>query len=157
MSVDTSREQGYVRSHQPAPSRPSESPPCAGVPRPCSPGCSWPSISPPRWTEARREPPPPREAAPAGPAFTSDVRPLLKTYCFECHNTTKRKAGLDLEQIDTDAAALDLVELWDQVGERLRAKEMPPAKSKQPTEDERRAAARPGSSTRRSRGWTTTS
>jgi hypothetical protein len=92
----------------------------------------------PRWADARHEEPPPREGAPAGPAFTTDVRPLLKTYCFECHNSTRRKAGLDLERIDTDSAALDLVELWDQVGERLHAREMPPPKSKQPTEDERR-------------------
>ena len=28
--------------------------------------------------------------------------------------------------------------MWDQVGERLDAREMPPAKSKQPTEDERK-------------------
>jgi hypothetical protein len=67
----------------------------------------------------------------------TDVRPLLKTYCFECHNSTKRKAGLDLEEIES-AAALDLVELWDQVGERVRAKEMPPAKKQQPTEEERK-------------------
>ena len=80
----------------------------------------------------------PVREAPAAPDFIADVRPLLKTYCFECHNSTKRKAGLDLEQIDTAAAALDLAELWDQVGERVRAKEMPPAKSKQPTEDERK-------------------
>ena len=92
---------------------------------------------PARRTEAGQDIPPPREAAHAGPSFTRDVRPLLKAYCFECHNSTKRKAGLDLEQIDTDAAALDGVELWDQVGERLHAKEMPPPKSKQPTEDER--------------------
>ena len=89
--------------------------------------------------------------------YVKDIRPLLKTYCFECHNTTKRKAGLDLEQIDTAAAALDRVELWDQVGERLHAKEMPPAKSKQPTEDERQAAARVGQARRRTRRWTTTS
>jgi hypothetical protein len=92
----------------------------------------------PRRTEARPEEPRPADAAPTTPAFGKDVRPLLKAYCFECHNSTKRKAGLDLERIDTDSAALDLYELWDQVGDRLHAKEMPPAKSKQPTEDERR-------------------
>jgi hypothetical protein len=70
--------------------------------------------------------------------FSQNVRPLFKTFCFECHGTTKRKAGLDLEKIDSDAASLDLFDLWDRVGERLRGKEMPPAKSKQPTEDERR-------------------
>jgi hypothetical protein len=89
----------------------------------------------PRHAEARPEEARPREDA---PAFVKDVRPLLKTYCFECHNSTKRKAGLDLEEIDSARVALDLKELWDQVGERLQAKEMPPAKSKQPKDDERR-------------------
>src|SRR5262249_19216871 len=74
-----------------------------------------------------------------GPAYTKSVRPLLKTYCFECHNTTKRRAGLDLEKIDNNAAALDSFELWDQVGERLRSKEMPPPKAKQPADSEREA------------------
>jgi hypothetical protein len=92
----------------------------------------------PPWSSgAGQEPPRLREPDPAGPSFTRDVRPLLKTYCFECHNTTKRRAGLDLEQIETDDAALDLAELWDQVGERVHAQEMPPARSKQPTEGER--------------------
>src|SRR5262245_18666700 len=94
-------------------------------------------IFPPRGADARRDLPPPREVA-AAPAFTRDVRPLLRTYCFEWHNTTKRKAGLDLEQVDTDAAALDRVEMWELVGERLDAGEMPPEKSKQPTGDEKK-------------------
>ncbi len=85
-----------------------------------------------RPTEAQPEPPP--------PAYAADVRPLLKTYCFECHTTTKRKGGLDLEQIDTEAA-LGLHELWGSVGERLHTREMPPAKSKQPTDDERKVLA----------------
>jgi len=84
-------------------------------------------------TEAQPEPP--------APTYAPDVRPLLKTYCFECHNTTKRKGGLDLEQIDTETAALGLHELWGQVGERLHTREMPPAKSKQPTADERKVLA----------------
>jgi hypothetical protein len=71
------------------------------------------------------------------PVFSKDIRPLLKSYCFACHNMTKRKAGLDLEGIESDNAALDLFDLWDQVGERLKSKEMPPAKSKQPTALER--------------------
>ena len=77
------------------------------------------------------------EVAPESPVFTKDIRPLLKTYCVDCHNPTKRRGGLDLDKIEEDAAALDLVDLWNQVGERLAGKEMPPAKSKQPSEDER--------------------
>jgi hypothetical protein len=71
------------------------------------------------------------------PSFATHIRPLLKSYCFECHNANKRKGGLNLEKIETESESLDLVDLWDQVGERLKAKEMPPARSKQPGEDER--------------------
>jgi hypothetical protein len=76
-------------------------------------------------------------AVTSGPEFLEEVRPLLKTYCFECHNTTKRKAGLDLEEIDTASTALEKLDLWDQVAERVKAGEMPPAKRKQPTDKEK--------------------
>src|SRR5262249_2218083 len=80
-------------------------------------------------------------AAPPGKAprardFLGEVRPLLAAYCFACHGTNKRRAGLDLEKI-TPGAALDVASVWGQVGERLRSKEMPPGKRKQPTEGER--------------------
>src|SRR5262245_54492349 len=80
---------------------------------------------------------PPPAKAPKAPDFLGEVRPLLKSYCFECHNTNKRRAGLDLEKIDTPAAALDNATVWEQVGERVHSKEMPPGKRKQPTEGER--------------------
>lgn len=75
---------------------------------------------------------------PGTPAYVKDIVPLLKTYCFECHNTGKRRGGLDLEQIEGESAAIELVELWKDVGERLHAKDMPPPKKKQPTEAERK-------------------
>src|SRR5262249_50281576 len=62
--------------------------------------------------QARDDKPPSKEAATKVAAFIDNVRPLLKAYCFECHNANKRKAGLDLEKIDGEAAALELVELW---------------------------------------------
>src|SRR5262249_23534374 len=86
--------------------------------------------------EPSQDEPPTRETAPKAPGFTGAVRPLLNSYCFSCHNTSKRKGGLDLEQIHTEAAALELSDLWAKVGERLRGKEMPPESRKQPTEDE---------------------
>jgi hypothetical protein len=79
----------------------------------------------------------PGEAAPGAPSFGKDIRPLLTTYCFECHNAVKKKAGLDLERLDTVAAALEKPAVWDQVGERVRAREMPPGKHKQPSDGER--------------------
>ncbi len=92
----------------------------------------------PQWIEAQQDNPQSPATVPTLPDFTTSIRPLLKTYCFECHNSTKRKAGLDLQKIETNNAAIDLVELWDQVGERMRANEMPPAKSKKPSDDERK-------------------
>jgi mono/diheme cytochrome c family protein len=78
-----------------------------------------------------------RETVPQAPSFGKDIRPLLATYCFACHTATKKKAGLDLDQFATEAAALEKPAVWDQVGERVRAREMPPAKSKQPNDVER--------------------
>ncbi len=74
------------------------------------------------------------------PAFETDVRPLLKTYCFDCHNPSKRRGGLDLAEIETAAAASasEKGEMWDAVGERVTAKEMPPGKSKQPSDAEKK-------------------
>jgi mono/diheme cytochrome c family protein len=92
----------------------------------------------PQWIEAQQNKSEPLATATTPPDFAKSVRPLLKSYCFECHNSTKRKAGLDLEKIESNNAAVDLVDLWDQVGERMRAKEMPPSKNKQPTDDERK-------------------
>jgi hypothetical protein len=78
-----------------------------------------------------------QEPAPAGPSFTKEIRPLLKTYCFECHSAKKKKGGLDLERFSTDAAPIEWPELWDAVKDRLVSNEMPPGKSPQPKETER--------------------
>jgi mono/diheme cytochrome c family protein len=72
-----------------------------------------------------------------GPSYTKDIRPLLKSYCFECHNAKKKKGELDLEKFAGEADALEWTELWDTVGERLRSKEMPPPKNPQPTAAQR--------------------
>ena len=75
---------------------------------------------------------------PASPSYPTDVVPLLKAFCNGCHNPSKRKGGLDLESIVEESAAIELTDLWKDVGERLRAKDMPPNKSPQPTADERK-------------------
>jgi hypothetical protein len=74
---------------------------------------------------------------PKGPSFTKEIRPLLQTYCTNCHNAKKNSGELDLDKLKTEEAALDWPELWDHVGDRLRAKEMPPMKAPQPKDEER--------------------
>jgi hypothetical protein len=79
-------------------------------------------------------------AAPAadGPSFMQDVRPLLDTYCFSCHNAEKKKADLDLTLIKDEAAASRATKLWRGVIEQVHLHEMPPDNAKkQPTAEER--------------------
>ena len=95
----------------------------------------------PPWSEARQQKSQSTDGTTGTPGFTETIRPLLKTYCFECHSSNKRKAGLNLEKIETDAEALDSFDLWELVGKRVQAKEMPPAKSKQPSDGERQTLA----------------
>jgi hypothetical protein len=88
------------------------------------------------WTAAQDKAQP-KDDPSARPKFVTEIRPLIKSYCVECHSTQKKKAGLDLEAISADTSPASWPEVWDQVGERLRAREMPPAKNAQPTEEQR--------------------
>jgi mono/diheme cytochrome c family protein len=65
--------------------------------------------------------------------FDKDVRPLLATYCVECHKPGKTKGDLDLARFATAEGAARSPEVWENVVQRMAAKEMPPAKSKQPS------------------------
>jgi hypothetical protein len=70
-------------------------------------------------------------------AAESDAATLLRERCFDCHDHTERKGGLDLEAI---AAAKDPARdgaAWRKVEVRVRDHEMPPQKQPQPTEEER--------------------
>jgi hypothetical protein len=89
------------------------------------------------WTKAQQDKSQPKVAAAKVPGFMETVRPLLKTYCFSCHNTNKQKAGINLEKYESDSEALEAFEVWEKVGRRLNAKEMPPPERKQPGDDER--------------------
>ncbi len=86
---------------------------------------------------SQQQPSADKDAHTTEPISFERMRPLLKTYCLECHNTTKKKAGLDFEKFESEKDAQAQVELWEQVGEHLRSKAMPPPKKKQPTERER--------------------
>lgn len=85
-------------------------------------------------------------AAPAGAPFGldagrkdygRDIKPLLDSYCYPCHGGEKTKGDLDLKrygdlrQIQLDPAP------WLGAKRKLDEYEMPPAKRKQPTSDER--------------------
>ncbi len=69
--------------------------------------------------------------------YARDIKPLLDSYCYPCHGGEKTKGDLDLKrygdlrQIQLDAA------VWLGAKRKLDDYEMPPAKKKQPSGDER--------------------
>jgi hypothetical protein len=72
--------------------------------------------------------------------FATEVQPFLKRYCFACHGPKKPKAGLDLSHYSTVAAITNNARRWEQVLERLQAREMPPERTpRQPKAAERAA------------------
>lgn len=73
----------------------------------------------------------------AAPDFDA-VRPLLKTYCLDCHSAEKKKGSLDLERFATPADLRKELKVWEQVAEQVEAGEMPPPGRPQPTADERK-------------------
>src|SRR5438105_123016 len=71
------------------------------------------------------------------PAFDKDITPLLGRYCTQCHSRERARGGLVLEGYHDEASALKDLEVWDKVAQRVRDREMPPARRPQPTAAER--------------------
>lgn len=89
-----------------------------------------------------------RAAAPPAPSrtpadlerrFAGTVKPFLQAYCVSCHGKNQPQAQLDLSAWTSMAAAKQSFPHLVLTLERLHAKEMPPAGSKQPTAVQRQA------------------
>jgi hypothetical protein len=65
-------------------------------------------------------------AADEKPEFTKEIRPLLETHCFKCHNDKKQKGGVDLSRFTSEEAILKEYKLWRRVVEQVNTQEMPP-------------------------------
>jgi hypothetical protein len=72
------------------------------------------------------------------PSFEKDVRPLVTTYCIECHNPEKKKGDLDLTQFQTSDAALKEEVVWEGIAEKIRAHDMPPKRATKKLDDPQR-------------------
>src|SRR5262245_4088803 len=76
-------------------------------------------------------------AAPADSSrFEQRVRPLLKSYCYDCHGDGAKEGNLALDQFATAQDALQGRDLWWKVLKNLRSGVMPPAGEKRPSQDE---------------------
>ncbi len=87
----------------------------------------------------RRDPPEAvaADSPPAGKPFEQKVVPLLKKYCFDCHNGDKQKGGIQLDAYTGEAHARKDRTTWESVHKVLAAGDMPPKKKPQPTKEER--------------------
>ena len=73
--------------------------------------------------------------------FERTVKPFLATHCFECHGNETHKRDLNFESMTSVSALIDHRERWEDVVQKLRDREMPPADEPQPPEHLRQAAA----------------
>ena len=63
---------------------------------------------------------------------------VVDTYCVSCHGQEKQKGKIRLDALDT-MDPVDLQELYGAAKEAVHFADMPPAKAKQPSEEERKA------------------
>ena len=70
-------------------------------------------------------------------AADAELRGYLETHCFDCHDSTTKKGGLDLEALPMQFDAHAPFEKWALVHDRIAAGEMPPKSLKErPSEQE---------------------
>lgn len=64
--------------------------------------------------------------------FRTEIQPILKEYCYECHGDGTDKGKVVLDQFASDSAMAGDQDLWLRVLKNVRAGLMPPAKKPQP-------------------------
>jgi mono/diheme cytochrome c family protein len=79
--------------------------------------------------------------APGAAQFRHDVRPVLETFCFDCHGDGAKKGGVAFDELKTDEALLDNRDLWWKALKNLRAGIMPPARKPRPSPEQREQIA----------------
>jgi hypothetical protein len=79
--------------------------------------------------------------SPGAAEFRTEIRPILQTYCFDCHGDGMSKGKVAFDQFKSDQDALNDRELWGNALKYLRANLMPPAKKPRPTPQQRELIA----------------
>jgi len=68
--------------------------------------------------------------------FDKEIKPFLNKYCVECHGGKKIKGHVNFKAISNMAQAYKKHELWSDVLEVMKDKDMPPEDEPQPTQKE---------------------
>jgi hypothetical protein len=78
---------------------------------------------------------PARGAAPAAAdaaAYAQTVKPFFAQHCFDCHDSSVQKGGLNLETLKPSFATREEAATWTLVVDRMERGEMPPPKKPRP-------------------------
>ncbi|MEX2138403.1 MAG: DUF1592 domain-containing protein [Pirellulales bacterium] len=96
--------------------------------------CTWALLTLPRPALGEEE----QNLITLGRTYPSDVQPLLKHYCHECHSGDVTEAEIDFARFGTLADVRRHPQTWQKVAEMLDSGQMPPEDARhKPTEDER--------------------
>lgn len=69
--------------------------------------------------------------------FEKDVQPLLKTFCWHCHNANKMKSGVRVDHLTATPEDRHL-SLWKAIASQISDEAMPPDDEPQPTAAQRK-------------------
>jgi hypothetical protein len=70
--------------------------------------------------------------AATGEAADSSLRGFLDSHCLECHDSSAKKGGLDLDTLPLSMDDPEHFRLWERVHDRIAAGEMPPKPNELP-------------------------
>ena len=81
--------------------------------------------------------------------FEQEIRTIIQSRCIDCHGMEDPDGELNLARFESGRSVSEQPDLWDQVGKRVRLKEMPPEGSPQLNDAEKASLhrwldARPG-------------
>ena len=73
--------------------------------------------------------------------FDASIKPLLQTFCVDCHSGKRPKANIALDTIDPDLISGQDFDHWEDIREAFNTGEMPPEDQPQPSAEQRRLMA----------------
>ena len=77
-----------------------------------------------------------RASAEELPEYQTQIIPILKAHCYECHGNGEREGDLELDQLTTEKLALTRSDLWWNVLKNVRSKVMPPVGHDRPSPED---------------------
>jgi hypothetical protein len=78
----------------------------------------------------------------AAPRSQAQPKAFFEKHCLSCHDSSTKKAGLDLSALRADLGSADNFARWVKVHDRIESGEMPPRKKARPSSAETAAALR---------------